>query len=762
MHDPSRVLLRRAFRVAIVLPLVYYFVVSILNLQAGGAYAFFGTFVLLAFSDFGGPLRDRSLAYLITGGVGLIAIVLGTAVAYNMWTAAIGTMIVGSALAYAAVLRGYVATANMSVLLPFVIAATSGPGGIPELPERLAGFAIGVVTATLAAVLLWPVRSRSLLRQRLADLLVASANVIRAMWLPTDNDTVDLDARLREMHQAHHAMREQYDGRLIRPGGATPRDRALMLMVDEATRLRIVLGWKPLVECGHFNLDRPLAQAIVKGLETTAATFSGTGNFASIAAMDDARAEHRLSMQAWADKEIRKGDSEGVIKSLHASFQLRLYAVVTEVITSHARVAMGRKPEKSAITFGDEELPDNDPSPLRILRSQFTLDSPWLRNSLRSGLALGIAVLFVYLSNVQHGFWVVLGTLTALRFDALGTGRTALQAIVGTCGGFIVGTGVLLLIGDNTWAYWVLFPIMCFLSGYTPGAISLMVGQASFTVMVIVFYGIVSGPHVSTGEIRVLDVGVGLAISLLVSMMMWPRGVTARVRSTLRDAVHASTALLIAAYDRMLQGPVAEPQVRIAMHNAQQHVHTAYETFDLAVAQSGPNNTIGAGWSYIANAAEHMQFCATWVLLIARSDANQIHTPEVAQDLIVCAHLVQTAANTAVDAPKCELNQDLSDTVLDRSALPGQYFDERSMALGGMFCELDRTINEYITSWANDPSTRSDTPGQDAIALVWAQDWLLHNAWIAEQMTVVLHQAAAKSDPGTQAVETQTPGAAAS
>lgn len=760
MHDPSRLLLRRALRVAIVIPLLYYFVVGILGLEYGGAYAFFGTFVLLAFSDFGGPLKDRSLAYLITGAVGLVAIAIGTVVAYNMWVAAIATMIIGSALAYASVLRGYVATANMSVLLPFVIAATSGPGGIEQLPQRLAGFAIGVIVATLAAILLWPVRTQSLLRQRLADLLVASANVVSAMWLPAGSGSIDLDTRLREMHQAHHAMRAQYDGRLIRPGGATPRDRALMLMVDEATRLRIVLGWKPGVECSHFTPDRSLAQTTVNALHSTAAALAGNHDLPSTATLDEAREEHRLSIQAWSNNQLRKGDAEGTIKSLHASFQLRLYAMITEVITSHARVAMGLKPENSAITMAGEELPDNEPSPLRILRSQFTLDSPWLRNSLRSGLALGIAVLFVYLSNVQHGFWVVLGTLTALRFDALGTGRTALQAIIGTCGGFVVGTGVLLLVGDATWMYWVLFPIMCFLSGYTPGAISLTVGQGSFTVMVIVFYGIVSGPTVATGEIRVVDVAIGLIISLLVSTMMWPRGVTARVRNTLREAVHASTALLIAAYDRMVQGPIAEPQVEIALRNANQRVHTAYETFDLAIAQSGPSSNLGAGWSFIANAASHMQVCATWILLLARSEDKPVHAPDVAQKLIVCAHLVQTTANTAVDAPKCELNQDLSTTVLDRSELPEEYQSHRVSALGGMFDELDQSVDAYIESWTGDTST-SDTPGHDAFTLVWAQDWLVHNAWIAEQMTVVLNEAAAKSEPGPGA-ETEKAGAAAS
>lgn len=185
------------------------------------------------------------------------------------------------------------------------------------------------------------------------------------------------------------------------------------------------------------------------------------------------------------------------------------------------------------------------------------LSSPWLRDSLRSGLALTIAVAVAGLAELEHPFWVVLGTMTALRFDAIGTGRTAVQAIVGTTAGFVVGTGVLLLVGDYPVALWVLLPIVVFLWVHA-GAISLVVGQASFTVFVIVFYALVAGPSIKTGEIRVVDVGIGLLISLMVSALMWPRGVgRTRVRKTLAGSVHAATAYLVVAYDRLLLGQVA-------------------------------------------------------------------------------------------------------------------------------------------------------------------------------------------------------------
>lgn len=738
-------LLRRAARVAIVVPTLYYFVVYVLGMPAGGPYAVFGSFVLLAFSDFGGPLKDRFAVYLVTTGCGLIAILVGTLVAYNVYAAVISTFLIGLGLTYASVLRGYVATANISVLLPFVIAATSGPGGLPDLPQRLASFAIAGVVAAAAAVFLWPLQVRSSLRRSLANLLAAAANVLQAMWLPQQPNDIDLDTRVRELGDAHKAMREQYDGRLIRPGGATARDRALMLMIDQATRLRIILGWRPTRDCSDFMPDQTLAQATVATLNQTAAALKDDSKVPQTEALDEMREEHRLASIAWASQQLRNGKPDDTISYLRSGFHLRLIAVMSELVASHARVATGQKGEDSLVTTAGTQVPvpEKTATPLHILRSQFRFSSPWLRNSLRSGLALSLAVLFVYLSDVQHGFWVVLGTLTALRFDALGTGRTAVQAILGTAGGFVVGTIILFAIGDHTMIYWILLPIACFLSGYTPGAISLAVGQGSFTVMVIVFYGIVSGPKVETGEIRVLDVAIGLTISLLVSAAMWPRGVTARVSSTLQEAVHGSTALLIAAFDRVVQGPIADTQADFALRNAQRYTSTANETFDLAIAQSGPTNNLGAAWSFISNAAEHIRVCAGWVIFLSRIQPITVDYPGLAEEIIACAHLVQTKANSAVDDTKCELNPQLTTTVLDRGALPDEYSEgSRNSALGGIFQRLDDTVHAAMNDWAQQASETGDSFGDQATAVVWAQGWLVHNAWIATQMKSVMAEAA--------------------
>ena len=63
--------------------------------------------------------------------------------------------------------------------------------------------------------------------------------------------------------------------------------------------------------------------------------------------------------------------------------------------------------------------------------------------------------------------------------------------------------------------------------------------------------------------------------------MMWPRGVATRVNESLIASVHASTAYLVAAYERLANGPSSDKQLEAAATAADAAVSNAYESFDL-------------------------------------------------------------------------------------------------------------------------------------------------------------------------------------
>jgi uncharacterized membrane protein YccC len=154
------------------------------------------------------------------------------------------------------------------------------------------------------------------------------------------------------------------------------------------------------------------------------------------------------------------------------------------------------------------------------------------------------------LSGVQHGFWVVLGTMSVLRTNAATTESTAFRALGGTVIGFVVGALLLLGIGGhNQTALWVVLPIAVAIAAYAPGALPFTFGQAAFTVVVVVLFNLLEPAGWKVGELRVEDVAIGCVVSLAVGLVFWPRGAGAVVGDDLADAYRTGAEYLTEAVD---------------------------------------------------------------------------------------------------------------------------------------------------------------------------------------------------------------------
>lgn len=66
----SGVALRRATRVAVVVPPTLLLFLSIPYTRGSALFGVFGALALLLFADFGGPMRDRAIAYAATTAAG--------------------------------------------------------------------------------------------------------------------------------------------------------------------------------------------------------------------------------------------------------------------------------------------------------------------------------------------------------------------------------------------------------------------------------------------------------------------------------------------------------------------------------------------------------------------------------------------------------------------------------------------------------------------------------------------------------------------
>jgi uncharacterized membrane protein YccC len=150
---------------------------------------------------------------------------------------------------------------------------------------------------------------------------------------------------------------------------------------------------------------------------------------------------------------------------------------------------------------------------------------------------------------VQHAFWVALGTMSVLRTNAAATGATAWRALAGTVAGFVVGAALLLAIGTGRTALWTVLPVAVLVASYAPGTAPFVFGQAAFTVTVAVLFNLLVPVGWTVGLVRIEDVAIGCAVSLVVGVVFWPRGISGVVGADLADAFRRGAQYLTQAVD---------------------------------------------------------------------------------------------------------------------------------------------------------------------------------------------------------------------
>src|SRR5207244_595894 len=180
--------------------------------------------------------------------------------------------------------------------------------------------------------------------------------------------------------------------------------------------------------------------------------------------------------------------------------------------------------------------------------------SVWFQNSVRGAAGLALAVYIAQRTGLQHGFWVVLGTLSVLRSNALGTGWSILSALAGTAVGIVAGALLVIGIGTHEAVLWGVLPVALLLAAYAPRAISFAAGQAGFTVVLFVLFNLIQPVGWRVGLVRIEDVAIGFAISLGVGLLFWPRGAGALLREDLAAAYGRGADYVVATARQLIEG----------------------------------------------------------------------------------------------------------------------------------------------------------------------------------------------------------------
>ena len=532
----NRDALKSAVRAAVVMPLVFAFAYTVIGRPQTSIFAAFGCFATLVLVEFGGRPRERLLAHVGLAAVGSLFVTLGTLCSRTSWLAAVAMAAVGFVTLFSGAFSGYFAAATASASLLFILPVSiAAPNSAIE--DRLLGWLLATTVSTAATLLLWPPRRRAELRR-------AAATAVRAVAeLAAAASPGDAIARAEASGRAVDRLGRLALGSQHRPAGPTSSTAALAALPGELDWLRSFLV--PTPELPYLDLASPedahVIASAVEVLGACASRLDGSDDEPDLSALAQARtgAAHAL-LRRLPDLSSGSG-TQDPLREFEPSFRVR---VVGGAVLQLAEYAM----RATSFDSGSVSLSDTR----QLARQHASPRSTWFQNSARGAVALALAVYIAHRSGLQHGFWVVLGTLSVLRSNALGTGRSIAAALAGTAAGIVVGALLVLAIGTHRPVLWAVLPFAVLLATYAPRAISFAAGQAAFTVVLFVLFNLIQPVGWRVGIVRVEDVAIGFAISLGVGLAFWPRGAATLLRRDLATAFVAGADYVVATVDQLI------------------------------------------------------------------------------------------------------------------------------------------------------------------------------------------------------------------
>jgi uncharacterized membrane protein YccC len=540
-HDADGTARRRALRAALVIPFVLAAALVTTNSEAFASSVLIGSLAHLYYGDYGGPIRERVTAYVATTTIGAVLIVFGTTVAGQVPLVVVLTFVVGFTVTVAGALGTLAVHLRTPLMMAFLLSAASAG----DAWVRLVGWSAAGAVALLAALVILPRRDETLV----GDLAAAACDDLAASLVAGAPGPPPPSVA---------AFRAAQESGRVTAHGPTSRSRALLVLVEEIERFESMLVDLPRPRGDHrpsADADRPdsiesslrasadaqLVDGIASVLRASAAALRDDGPGPDITALEAARAGHRRAFDSWAERELASGrPADQVLDALDAQRPLYLLSHVVLTIADAAAIASGR-PTPSRWT---PAVPRDSVGwhPVDVVRRVWRtidgyelLSSVRFRDSLRAGVAFGLAILIATAGDFEHVSWVVLGSVAVLRTSVLADSHKAVQVVGGTALGFVPVLPLLWLTAFSETAQWFALHPSLLLAAFAVGALPYAIGQAAFTVFYVMAINMIEHGSWRTAEVRLEDVAIGAAVATVIGLLIWPSGARRPVRRALAD-----------------------------------------------------------------------------------------------------------------------------------------------------------------------------------------------------------------------------------
>jgi len=581
----------RAIRAVVVVCGLFALAHNVIGNAQIATFCAFGGFATLVLASFAGTWREKLLAHLALALTGSVLITIATIVSSSTVVAAIVTVPVTFAVFFAGITGPNAASGATGALLAYVLPAASA-GTVGMIPDRLLGWWMASIAGTAAVLLFSP-------RPTGANQLRAAASKL-AVTLADELDGVlrgdAPDDYLAAALEAKRDVLANFTATPFRPTGLAVTDQALANCIE-------LLEWCTALIADAVSERHDLAHAAKCDLELIASSSSVLRDTATLLAGGDAhpdvdglerrqeavvaRIEDMASRPPTPEPPSRQPtlptptpastDPEHFRQAAQIAFHAHGIAVAVLAATYETLISCGLANPDWVEARRRRWYPGSAAAARTVRRvssvastayAHASVRSVWFVNSIRGAVAIAVAVTIADITTVQHGFWVVLGTLSVLRTNAAATGATALRALAGTALGFVIGGALVLAIGSDQTALWIAFPMAVLVAAYSPGTTPFAIGQAAFTVMIAVLFNLIVPVGWKIGEVRIEDVALGCAVSVVIGTLFWPRGVAAVVGDDLADAFRTGASYLTQAMQWATGARADQPENAAAAGNA--------------------------------------------------------------------------------------------------------------------------------------------------------------------------------------------------
>ncbi|MFF2473090.1 FUSC family protein [Streptomyces sp. NPDC058066] len=575
---------RRSVRVTVAAGAGFYLFLYGFGSTEAATYALFAAVALAGLSHIPGTGRQRAAVVARLLPVCMVLITVGTYLSVQTWTATVGMLVIGFALAFSAVGGPRPAGAAPGLQLMYILPSFP-PYDPGSLGARLAGASVGIVLLVLAEMFLLPdpptVPYREL-AARAADCARRCAEELTAPPYAVTARTA------QEAQVASTTLRSSQVPEAERPAGPSVRARGLAHTGLATRTLLARLTNPPQPDPGPAESDVWLVvpRAVRDTARETADRLRGRAT-----AADDAHKELLRARTALAAGP--EADASPAALRRHAAV-LELADAALAMSTAAAIAVRGRAGAAQAGPGRFWYARMNTPQLWwRRMVGHASSRSVFFQNAVRISLALAAARVIAGVDTLPHGFWVLLATLTLTRTTVRETRSTVRLALTGTLIGALIVAGLFTLVGTNIAVYaGVLPPLM--LITFTLGPVKgIGWAQAMFTLVVALAFAQLAPATWQLAEFRLLNVLTGSAIGAVFGLLAWPRGAHDELRRSMAVLLRGAAENVVATTAQLAAGGVRAPVTAAPGHRSLLHslgmAEAAYAQF-----QSEPKNLAAA------------------------------------------------------------------------------------------------------------------------------------------------------------------------